>query len=119
MIITPKLDNKFGKKSTIKASLIIKSLGSISSSLLGSILVTSIIGWKLALEIFVITVIIALVFWMLYSKTVKETEKVKEIEAENQTFVSIKIKVGLVNTTIYGCTIMDSIQIDIRVELTL
>lgn len=147
-IIAPKLDNKFGKRITITTSLsllliglLIRSLGSVSSLLIGSILVAlgigisnvllpsvivegahkkdvgrltgtftttmglfgsiasglsiflaSIVGWQFALEIFVITVIIALVLWLTYSKTVEGIEREEQLEPEIKLSYLLKSK---------------------------
>lgn len=147
-IIAPKLDNKFGKRITITTSLsllliglLIRSLGSVSSLLIGSILVAlgigisnvllpsiivegapkkdvgrltgtftttmglfgsiasglsiflaSIVGWQFALEIFVITAIIALVLWLTYSKTVEGIEREEQLEPEIKLSYLLKSK---------------------------
>lgn len=147
-IIAPKLDNKFGKRITITTSLsllliglLIRSLGSVSSLLIGSILVAlgigisnvllpsiivegapkkdvgrltgtftttmglfgsiasglsiflaSIVGWQFALEIFVITAIIALVLWLTYSKTVEGIEREEQLEPEIKLLYLLKSK---------------------------
>ncbi|ELC8443994.1 MFS transporter [Clostridium perfringens] len=147
-IIAPKLDNKFGKRATILSSLvillaglIIRSLGSVSTLLIGSVLIAlgigisnvllpsvivegapqkevgkltgtftttmglfgsiasgssiflaSIIGWKFALEIFIITVIIALILWSAYSKTVETIEKEEQQEPEIKLSYLLKSK---------------------------
>lgn len=147
-IIAPKLDNKFGKRTTITTSLsllliglLIRSLGSVSSLLIGSILVAlgigisnvllpsvivegahkkdvgrltgtftttmglfgsiasglsiflaSIVGWQFALEIFVITAIIALVLWLTYSKTVEGIEREEQLEPEIKLSYLLKSK---------------------------
>lgn len=147
-IIAPKLDNKFGKRITITTSLsllliglLIRSLGLVSSLLIGSILVAlgigisnvllpsiivegapkkdvgrltgtftttmglfgsiasglsiflaSIVGWQFALEIFVITAIIALVLWLTYSKTVEGIEREEQLEPEIKLLYLLKSK---------------------------
>lgn len=147
-IIAPKLDNKFGKKTTIisslillSAGLIVRSLGSVSTLLIGSVLLAlgigicnvllpsvivegapqkevgkltgiftttmglfgsiasgasiflaSIIGWKFALELFLITVIIALILWLSYSKTVENIEKEEQQEPEIKLSYLLKSK---------------------------
>lgn len=147
-IIAPKLDNKFGKRITITTSLsllliglLIRSLGSASSLLIGSILVAlgigisnvllpsvivegapkkdvgrltgtftttmglfgsiasglsiflaSVVGWQFALEIFVTTVIIALVLWLTYSKTVEGIERGEQLEPEIKLSYLLKSK---------------------------
>lgn len=147
-IIAPKLDNKFGKRITITTSLsllliglLIRSLGSVSSLLIGSILVAlgigisnvllpsiivegapkkdvgrltgtftttmglfgsiasglsiflaSIVGWQFALEIFVITAIIALVLWLTYSKIVEGIEREEQLEPEIKLSYLLKSK---------------------------
>lgn len=147
-IIAPKLDNKFGKRITITTSLsllliglLIRSLGSVSSLLIGSILVAlgigisnvllpsiivegapkkdvgrltgtftttmglfgsiasglsiflaSIVGWQFALEIFIITAIIALVLWLTYSKTVEGIEREEQLEPEIKLSYLLKSK---------------------------